>query len=60
MNSERITWAQIMDEMHKRAHKNEQEARETSQRVRQELLSQQSAFLKDFTEAEQRIFGVIK
>ena len=54
------TWTEIVDEMHKRAHEHEQDMREMNRRVREELLSQQSTFLEDFTEAEKRIFGALK
>jgi len=53
-------WAEIMDEMNKRAREHEEESRATNRRVREQLLKQQSSFLKDFTEAEARIHGLIK
>ena len=56
--SDRKTFAEIMTARHEEMKRNEEEARAWSQRVTEQLHNEQSAFLKDFTEAEARILGL--
>jgi hypothetical protein len=58
--SDRKTYAQIEAQRQKDAREREEQARAWSREVTEQLANEQSAFLKDFTEAEQRIFGLIK
>ena len=55
-----MSWAEIMAERQRQAHEREDDARRWSQEVTEHLQAEQSAFLKDFTESEQRILGLAK
>ena len=59
MKSERITWAQIQAQRQKEAHEREEQMKAWSAEVTEQLANQQSKFLKEFDENEQRIFGVL-
>lgn len=48
-------WSEIVDEMHKRARQDEEEAQAMSRKVREQLLAENSTFLKDFTETDKRL-----
>jgi hypothetical protein len=57
MDSDRITYAQIVAQRQKEAHEREEQAKAWAAEVTEQLANESSAFLKDFNEAEQRIFG---
>jgi len=59
-STERITYAQIEAQRQKEAKERYEQAQAWSREVTEELANQQSAFLKDFTEAEARILGLSK
>lgn len=50
------TFAQVTDQRQKEAHEREEQAKAWAAKVTEQLANEQSKFLKDFTEAEQRIF----
>lgn len=52
-----LTFAQIMERRHQKMHEREQQATAWAAEVTEQLANEQSKFLKDFDEAEQRIFG---
>lgn len=54
------TWAQIMAQRQQEAHERETEVKAWCAEVTEQLANEQSSFLKDFTEAEQRILGLTK
>jgi hypothetical protein len=58
--SDRITYAQIVARRQQEAHERERQAREWSAAVTEQLANEQSKFLKDFDETEQRILGLSK
>jgi hypothetical protein len=55
-----MTWAQIMAERQQREHEREAELKQWCQEVTEALHREQSSFLKEFSENEQRIFGLIQ
>jgi len=59
-STERITYAQIEAQRQKEAKERYEQAQAWAREVTEELANQQSAFLKDFTEAEARILGLSK
>ena len=60
MKSERQTWAQIMARRRRESRAREKEAKRWAAEVTEQLANEHSKFLKDFTEAEQRILGLVK
>ena len=60
MDSDRKTYAQIVEQRQKEAHERERQAKAWAAEVTEKLANQESAFLKDFTEVEQRILGLSK
>jgi ribosomal protein L9 len=60
MVSDRKTYAHLMEQRHKEAHEREARAKAWAAEVTEQLANQQSSFLKDFNETEQRIFGLVK
>lgn len=60
MDSSRITYAQIEAQRQKEAHEREAQAKAWAREVTEELANQQSKFMAEFNEAEQRIFGSVK
>lgn len=58
--NDHITYAQIMAQRQKEAHERELQAKAWSAEVTQQLANEQSKFLMDFTETEQRILGLVK
>lgn len=50
------TFAQVMDQRQKDAREREEKAKAWAAEVTEQLANEQSKFLKDFNEAEQRIF----
>lgn len=60
MEIDRITYAQIVARRQKEAHEREERARAWSASVTEQLANEQSKFVKDFDENEQRIFGLLK
>ena len=60
MASDRTTFAEIQAQRHKEAHEREEQARKWSEEVTVQLANEQSTFLAEFSEAEKRIFGLIK
>jgi len=57
MDSNRLTYAQIMAQRQQEAHEREEQAKAWAAEVTEQLANEQSKFLEDFTEAELRIFG---
>jgi len=55
-----LTFAQIMAQRQQEAHEREKEAKAWAAEVTVQLANEQTKFLKDFTEAEQRILGLCK
>lgn len=55
-----MSWADIMAGRQRQAKEREEEAQRWSREVTEQLHAEQSAFLKDFDEAEQRILGLVK
>lgn len=53
-----MTFAQIMEQRQKEAHEREQQAKAHAAMVTEQLMNEQSKFMQDFDEAQQRIFGV--
>lgn len=53
-----MNWAEIQAERQQQAHEREEEAKRFSQQVTEQLQAEQSTFLKDFNETEQRILGL--
>lgn len=60
MNQERVTYAQIVAQRQQEAHERENQAKAWSAEVTEQLANERSKFLKDFTETEQRILGLLK
>jgi hypothetical protein len=60
MVSDRKTYAEIVAQRQKEAHEREQQALAWSAEVTEQLANEQSSFLKDFTESEARIHGLLK
>ncbi len=60
MTSDRITYAQIEAQRQKEAHEREQQAKAWAAEVTEQLANEHSMFVAEFSEAEQRIFGLIK
>lgn len=54
------TFAQVMDQRQKDAREREQQVQAWCAEVTEQLANEQSKFLQDFTEAEQRILGLIQ
>lgn len=54
-----MSWTEITAERQRQARAREEEAQLWVRKVTDELRAQQSAFLKDFDEAEKRILGLI-
>lgn len=52
-----LTFAQIMAQRQHEAHEREEKTKAWAAEVTVQLANEQSKFLKDLTEAEQRIFG---
>ena len=59
MEIDRITYAQITAQRQKEAHEREAQAKAWAAEVTEQLANEQSAFLKDFDDAEKRILGLI-
>lgn len=55
MAIDRITYAQVMAQRQREAHEREAQAKAWAAEVTEQLANEQSEFMKDFTEAEQRI-----
>jgi len=55
-----LTYAQIMAQRQQEAHEREENAKAWAASVTEQLANEQSKFLNDFTEAEQRILGLCK
>lgn len=60
MDSSRITFAQIMEQRQKEGRAREEQAKAWSAEVTEQLANEQSTFLLDFDETEQRILGLVK
>ena len=60
MEINRITWAQIMAHRHKEAHEQDRQSKAWAAEVTEQLNNENSKFLEDFDENQQRIFGVAK
>lgn len=60
MSDDRITWAQIVTQRQQEAHERESRAKAWTAEVSAQLANERSKFLKDFTETEQRILGLLK
>lgn len=58
MEVTRLTYAQIVAQRQKEAHEREQQAKAGAAEVTEQLANEQSEFMKDFDENEQRIFGL--
>lgn len=59
MDSNRITFAQIMEQRQKEAHEREQQFREHAAATTEQLMNENSKFMKEFDEEQQRIFGYL-
>jgi hypothetical protein len=55
---DRITYAQVMTRRQQEAHEREQQAKAWAAEVTEQLANEQSQFMKDFDETEQRILGL--
>ena len=55
-----MTYAQIIARRQQEAHERESQAKAWAAEVTEQLANEQSKFLKDFTESEQRILGLRK
>jgi len=55
-----MSWVEIMEQRNREAKEREEQALKWSREVTEKLHEQQSAVLKDFDEAEQRILGLIQ
>ena len=60
MNSNRITFAQIMARRQQEAHEREGQAKAWAAEVTEQLANEHSTFLEDFDENEKRLFGLIQ
>lgn len=60
MEIDRITYAQITAQRQKETREHEEQARAWAANVTEQLANEQSKFMKDFDENEQRIFGLLK
>lgn len=58
MEVDRITYAQVTAQRHKEMHEREEQARAWTASVTEQLANEQSKFMKDFDDNEQRIFGL--
>jgi predicted GIY-YIG superfamily endonuclease len=58
MSNNRMTYAQIIAQRQHEAHERELQAKAWSAQVTEQLANEQSKFLKDFTDTEQRILGL--
>ena len=58
MNSDRITFAQIMTRRQQEAHEREERAKAWAAEVTEQLTNEHSKFLEDFDENDKRVFGV--
>lgn len=52
-----LTFAQIMGQRQQEAHEHEKQAKAWAAEVTEQLANESSKFMRDFDEAEQRIFG---
>jgi len=59
-SSDRKTYAQIEAQRQQEAHERFEQAQAWSREVTEQLANEQSTFLKEFSEAEARILGLIK
>jgi hypothetical protein len=58
MSMDRITYAQIMARRQQETHEREARAKAWAAEVTEQLANEQSKFMQDFDDNEQRIFGL--
>lgn len=58
MDSDRITYAQIVERRQKEAHEREEQTKAWAAEVTEKLANERSSFIQEFTAEDRRIFGV--